>query len=97
MASALSAICVPASAEAKDDALSGEGVPVACPVSATVLQASFRNLGQNSALHKLVDSATCGPELKQSLGLKSVCKTGFRSALGGRVLSQGRVLSAPTL
>ena len=44
-----------------------------------------------------VDSATCGPELKQSLGLKSVCKTGFRSALGGRVLSLGRVLSAPTL
>ena len=38
------------------------------------LQASFRDMGQNSALRRPVDSATCGPELKQSLGLKSACK-----------------------
>ena len=53
-------------------------VPVLCR-----LQASFRDLGQNSALRRPVDSATCGPELKQSLGLKSACKeppNGFKGA-----------------
>ena len=47
------------------------------------LQASFRDIGQNSALRRSVDSATCGPELKQSLGLKSACKkppNGFKGA-----------------
>ena len=47
------------------------------------LQASFRDMGQNSALRRPVDSATCGPELKQSLGLKSACKeppNGFKGA-----------------
>ena len=47
------------------------------------LQASFRDIGQNSALRRPVDSATCGPELKQSLGLKSACKkppNGFKRA-----------------
>ena len=38
------------------------------------LQASFRDMGQNSVLRRPVDSATCGPELKQFLGLKSACK-----------------------
>ena len=64
----------------EEAALSGEGVPVPCPVLAT---GSFRDMGQNSALRRPVDSATCGPELKQSLGLKSACKeplSGFKGA-----------------
>ena len=47
------------------------------------LQGPFRDIGQNSALRRPVDSATCGPELKQSLGLKSACKeppNGFKGA-----------------
>ena len=35
------------------------------------LQAPFRDMGQNPALRRSVDSATCGPQRKQSLGLKS--------------------------
>ena len=105
-------------------ALSGEGVPVPCSVSATGspefvcencqkcqttwerkraskasillslgrvfqfhvlcrLQASFRDMGQNSTFRRPVDSAMCGPELKQSLVLKNACKeppNGFKGA-----------------
>ena len=64
------------------------------------LQASFRDLGQNSALRRPVDSATCGPELKQSLGLKSACKeppNGFKgppasSFAGLRLANQHQLL-----
>ena len=47
------------------------------------LQASFRDMGQNSTFRRPVDSAMCGPELKQSLVLKNACKeppNGFKGA-----------------
>ena len=45
------------------------------------LQASFRDMGQNSTFRRPVDSAMCGPEPKQSLVLKNACKeppSGFK-------------------